>query len=83
MTSSLFESRSKVQTENGGKLQVVKSVTVPGKYSAISDGDWQVFPLSLVQRIQAVVFQSPNVPSKSDSNLSSTESSFSLSEAVR
>ena len=28
-------------------------------------------------------FQSPNVPMKSDSNLSSTESSFSLSSAVR
>ena len=28
-------------------------------------------------------FQSPKVPSKSDSNLSSTESSFSLSDGIR
>ncbi len=44
MTLSLFGSRSMVQTENGGRLQVVKYVTVHGKCSAISDGDWQVFP---------------------------------------
>jgi hypothetical protein len=40
----LFGSRSKVQTKKGGRLQVVKSVTVPAKCSAISDSDWQVFP---------------------------------------
>jgi hypothetical protein len=44
MTSSLFGSKSKVNAEGGGSLQAVKSVTVPGKCSAISDGDWTVFP---------------------------------------
>ncbi len=39
-----FGSRSKVQTENGGRLQVVKYATIDGKCSAISDGDWAVFP---------------------------------------
>jgi hypothetical protein len=45
MTSSLFGSKSKVKAEGGGKLQAVKSVTVPGKCSAIGDGDRQVFPM--------------------------------------
>ncbi len=44
MTSSLFVGKSKVKAEGGGRLQAVKSVTVPGKCSAISDGDWTVFP---------------------------------------
>jgi hypothetical protein len=34
-----------VKAEGGGRIQAVKSVTVPGKCSAISDGDWTVFPL--------------------------------------
>jgi hypothetical protein len=42
--SSLFGSKSKVIAKGGGRLQAVKSVTVPGKCSAISDGDRQVFP---------------------------------------
>jgi hypothetical protein len=44
MTSSLFGSKSKVKAKGGGRLQAVKSVTVLGKCSAISDGDWTVFP---------------------------------------
>ncbi len=43
-TSSLFGSKSKVKAKGGGRLQTVKSVTLPGKCSAISDGDWTVFP---------------------------------------
>ncbi len=43
--SSLFGSKSKVKAEGGGRLQAVKSMTVPGKCSAISDGDWTVFPI--------------------------------------
>ncbi len=43
--SSLFGSKSKVKAKGGGRLQTVKSVTVPGKCSAISDGDRQVFPI--------------------------------------
>jgi hypothetical protein len=42
---SLFGSKSKVKAKDGGRLQVVKSVTVLGKCSAISDGDRQVLPL--------------------------------------
>jgi hypothetical protein len=42
--SSLFGSKSNVKAEGGGRLQAVKSMTVPGKCSAISDGDWTVFP---------------------------------------
>jgi hypothetical protein len=45
MMLSLFGSKSKVKAEGGGRLQAVKSVTVPEKCSAISDGDWTVFPL--------------------------------------
>ncbi len=47
-TSSLFGSKSKVKAKGGGRLQAVKSVTVPGKCSAISDGDWTVFPFHLL-----------------------------------
>ncbi len=44
--SSLFGSKSKVKAKGGGRLlQAVKSMTVPGKCSAISDGDRQVFPI--------------------------------------
>jgi hypothetical protein len=43
-TSSLFGSKSKVKAIKGGRLKVVKSVTVPGKCFAISDGDRPVFP---------------------------------------
>jgi hypothetical protein len=43
-TLSLFGSKSKVKAKGGGRLQAVKSVTVPGKCSAISDSDWTVFP---------------------------------------
>jgi hypothetical protein len=46
-TLSLFGSKSKVKAEGGGGLQAVKSVTVPGKCSAISDGDWTVFPKNI------------------------------------
>jgi hypothetical protein len=42
--SSLFGSKSKVKAIEGGRLKVVKSETVPGKCSTISDGDWTVFP---------------------------------------
>ncbi len=42
--SSLFGGKSKVKAKGGGRLQAVKFVTVPGKCSAISDGDWTVFP---------------------------------------
>ncbi len=45
MTLSLFRSKSKVKAEGGGRLQAVKSVTVPGKCSAIIDGDRPVFEL--------------------------------------
>ncbi len=49
-TSSLFGSKSKVKAEGGGRLlQAVKSVTVPGKCSNISGGDWTVFPNSNLQ----------------------------------
>ncbi len=44
--SSLFGSKSKVKAKDEGRLQGVKSVTVPGKCFAISDGDMQVFPYS-------------------------------------
>jgi hypothetical protein len=44
MTLSLFGSKSKVKAIKGGRLKAVKSVTVPGKCSAISDGDRPVFP---------------------------------------
>ena len=47
-TSSLFGSKSKVKAEGGGRLQAVKSVTVPGKCSAISDGDRQVLPFNII-----------------------------------
>ncbi len=36
--------KSKLKAKGGGRLQAVKSMTVPGKCSAISDGDWTVFP---------------------------------------
>jgi hypothetical protein len=42
-TSSLFGSKSKVKAIKGGRLKAVKSVTVLGKCSAISDGDRPVF----------------------------------------
>jgi hypothetical protein len=45
--SSLFGSKSKVKAKGGGRLQAVKSVTVPGKCSAISDGDWTVFTFAI------------------------------------
>jgi hypothetical protein len=45
-TSSLFGSKSKIKSKKGGRLKVVKSVTVLGKCSAISDGDWSVFPIN-------------------------------------
>ncbi len=35
MRSLLFGSKSKVKAEGGGRLQAVKSVTVPGKCSAM------------------------------------------------
>jgi hypothetical protein len=41
-----FGSKSKEKAIKGGRLKTVKSVTVPGKCSAISDGDWPVFPLT-------------------------------------
>ncbi len=44
---------------------------------------WYGFIPTLSSKNTGGRFQSPNVPSKSNSNLSSTESSFSLSEAVR
>jgi hypothetical protein len=44
-TSSLFGSKSNVKAIKGGRLKAVKSVTVPGKCSAISDGDRPVFPI--------------------------------------
>ncbi len=50
--SSLFGSKSKVKTEGGGRLQAVKSVTVPEKCSAISDGDRPVFPLMIYNQKQ-------------------------------
>jgi hypothetical protein len=43
--SSLFGSKSKVKAEGGGRLQAIKSMTVPEKCSAISDGDGTVFPI--------------------------------------
>ncbi len=49
--SSLFGSKSKAKAKGGGRLQAVKSVTVPGKCSAISDGDWTVFPIENLWRI--------------------------------
>jgi hypothetical protein len=48
MRLSLFGGKSKVEAKGGGRLQAVNSVTVPGKCSAISDGDWTVFPYFLV-----------------------------------
>jgi hypothetical protein len=42
---SLFGSKAKVKSKKGGRLKVVKSVTVQGKCFAISDGDWPVFLL--------------------------------------
>ncbi len=42
-TLSLHGSKSKVKAIKGGRLKAVKSVTVPGKCSAISDGDRPVF----------------------------------------
>ncbi len=45
MMSSLFGSKSKVKAIKGGRLKKVKSMTVPGKFSAISDGDRPVFPI--------------------------------------
>jgi hypothetical protein len=44
MTLSLFGSKSKVKAIKGVRLKAVKSVTVPEKCSAISDGDRPVFP---------------------------------------
>ncbi len=44
---------------------------------------WYGFIPSFSSKDTGGSFQSPNVPSKSDSNLSSTESGFSLSKAVR
>ncbi len=44
---------------------------------------WYGFIPSLSSKDTGGSFQSPNMPSKSDSNLSSTESSFSLLEAYR
>jgi hypothetical protein len=48
MTLSLFGGKSKVKAKGGGRFQAVNSVTEPGKCSAISDGDWTVFPYFLV-----------------------------------
>ncbi len=56
MTSSLFGSKSKVKAKGGGRLQAVKSVTVLGKCSAISDGDWTVFPQKIGYSIEIDVF---------------------------
>ncbi len=36
----------KGKAEGGGRLQAVKSMTVPGKCSATSDSDWTVFPFN-------------------------------------
>jgi hypothetical protein len=59
MMSSLFGSKSKVKAKGGGRLQAVKSVTVPGKCSAISDGDRPVFPSEIdVAHILTLCLQS-------------------------
>jgi hypothetical protein len=42
-TPSLFGSKSKVKAIKGGTLNAVKSATVLGKCSAISDSDRPVF----------------------------------------
>ncbi len=44
---SLLGSISKVKAIREGRLKAVKSVIVPGKCSAISDGVWPVFPLKI------------------------------------
>jgi hypothetical protein len=58
-TSSLFGSKSKVKAKGGGRLQAVKSVTVPGKCSAISDGDRQVFPIKNEGEKICMIFHMP------------------------
>jgi hypothetical protein len=54
MTLSLFGSKSKVKAKGGGRLQAVKSVTVPGKCCAISDSDWTVFPSSYLVTLDQI-----------------------------